>query len=334
MPSCLPRTPALVVLAAGMGSRYGGLKQIDPVGPSGEAVLDYSVFDARRAGFGKVVFVIRRDIESAFRDQIGRRFENRIDVHYVFQELDRLPIQRRAVESRQKPWGTGHAVWCAAPEMEEPFAVINADDFYCADSFCQLGRFLASASLAAQPAEACMVGFRLANTLSEFGTVSRGICTVDQANLLRSVQECTALERAGHGACQTAVDGSVRTFGGSETVSMNCWGFTPAFLPLLERRLIAFLDRAPGPKEEFYLPAAVTDLIDARAMRVHVARTQSVWFGVTYREDRPRIAAALRELVSEGVYPARLAGEPATTPQSFLYEPNFPTECSGLRRVG
>jgi len=309
MRSSSPCAPTLLVLAAGMGSRYGGLKQIDPVGPSGEAILDYSVFDAQRSGFGGVVFVIRRDIESEFRSQIGRRFENLLDVRYAFQEIDRLPTRRRSLEFRQKPWGTGHAVWCAAAEISGPFAVINADDFYGADAFRQLGRFLVNVRLDAQPAEAGMVGFRLANTLSEFGTVSRGICTVDEGGFLASVEECTALERLGQEARQRTGDNSCRMFGGDVIVSMNCWGFTPAFLPLLERRLIAFLEHPLGSKDEFYLPAAVADLIGAGAIRVRVVPTQSSWFGVTYREDRPRVSEALRALVQAGVYPARLADQ-------------------------
>lgn len=308
MPIASRRLSTLVVLAAGMGSRYGGLKQIDPVGPSGEAVLDYSVFDAQRSGFSRVIFIIRRDLEQAFRAQIGARFEKHVDVRYVFQEMDRLPVSPPVASSRQKPWGTGHAVWCAAAAIGEPFAVINADDFYGHDSFLQLGRYLGRVPSNAHPIEGCMVGFRLANTLSEFGTVSRGLCTVDSSCWLQSVEECTAIVRTADGAQQVGADHAVRTFHGDETVSMNCWGFTPEFLPLLERRLAAFLERGPGPKEEFYLPAAVADLIREGQMRVRVMPTQSVWFGVTYREDRPRVATALAELVREGVYPGCLSG--------------------------
>lgn len=305
---------ALVVLAAGMGSRYGGLKQIDPVGPSGEAVLDYSVFDALRAGFTKVVFVIRRDIERAFRDQIGARFEPRVDVRYVFQEMQRLPRAVPTAGARQKPWGTGHAVWCAADAIAEPFTVVNADDFYGRDAYRQLRRFLASLSASERPVPAGMIGFRLANTLSEFGPVSRGLCAVDAAGRLTAVEECTAIERTATGAKHVSADGATRTLHGDETVSMNCWGFTPAFLPLLESRLIAFLERQPGPKQEFYLPSAVADLIHEGVLQVRVMPTPSPWFGVTYRDDRTRVAAALQELVNQGEYPSPLAGHFAAAP--------------------
>ncbi|QYM78878.1 nucleotidyltransferase [Horticoccus luteus] len=296
--------PALLILAAGMGSRYGGLKQIDPVGPGGEAVLDYSVYDALAAGFGKLVFVIRRDFESAFREKVGRRFEARADVRYVFQERDALPGDHAVAAEREKPWGTGHAVWCARAELTEPFAVINADDFYGADSFRQLGRFLAATNPAGQPAHCCMIGFRLAKTLSEFGAVSRGICTVDADHHLTAVNEATGIERAhvaGHGGAGTPL------FTGDEIVSMNCWGFTPGVLASVERQLSAFL-AAHGRelKSEFYLPSAVTGLIDTGEAVVTVLPTAAAWFGVTYREDRPRVVAALQTLIETGAYPAAL----------------------------
>lgn len=295
------RAPALLVLAAGMGSRYGGLKQIDPVGPAGETVLDYSVYDALAAGFGKLVFVIRRDFESTFREKVGRRFESRAEVRYVYQELDCLPGGVQVPAGREKPWGTGHAVWCAARDLSEAFAVINADDYYGADSFRQLGQALASADVSASPAPCCMVGFRLANTLSEFGAVSRGICTVDAQRRLLAVNEATGIE-----ARQVAADGRA-TYRGDEIVSMNCWGFTPAIFPSLERQFSAFLAQRGGElKSEFYIPSAVTGLIAELVATVSVLPTNSSWFGVTYREDRPHVVAALRALVQAGVYPERL----------------------------
>ncbi|MDR2676015.1 MAG: nucleotidyltransferase [Opitutaceae bacterium] len=306
------KSPTLLVLAAGMGSRYGGLKQIDPVGPSQETVLDYSVFDALRSGFKKIVFVIRRDFEAEFREKAGRRFEGRAEVRYAFQEIDRLPGGRRAPAGREKPWGTGHAVWCAAGELAEPFAVINADDYYGADSFGRLGAFLSAADAAAAPAPCCMIGFRLDRTLSEHGTVSRGICSVGADGRLAAVEECTAIERApGGGALQKNAGGGggARVFSGSEVVSMNCWGFTPAILPALERELARFLDaHGAAPKAEFYLPFAVAAMIERREADVRVLPTVDSWFGITYREDRPRVVAALRAHVREGIYPERLWG--------------------------
>jgi NDP-sugar pyrophosphorylase family protein len=289
---------ALLVLAAGMGSRYGGLKQLDPVGPHGETLLDYSVFDALRAGFGRVVFVIRRDFEKLFREQIGAKYAGRTAVDYVFQSLDALPPGFAAPGGREKPWGTGHAAWCARDAIREPFAVINADDFYGADSFRRLADFLARA----QADEAALVGFELARTLSENGVVSRGVCDVAPGGLLRSVTEHTGI-----------ADGEVgegKKFAPTATVSMNCWGFSPEIFPLLEARFRNFLAptaaEALASKAEFYLPAAVSALIAERKIRVRVLPTESDWFGVTYREDRARVAAALAALIADGAYPEKL----------------------------
>lgn len=287
----------LVVLAAGMGSRYGGLKQIDPVGPSGETVLDYAVFDALRAGFTRVVFVIRRDFEAIFREKIGARYAGRVAVDYVFQSLDALPAGFTPPAGREKPWGTGHAVWCARDSVQENFAVINADDFYGADSFVQLARFLRPKSVEA--CEFAMVGFRLANTLSEHGTVARGVCTAAADGALQSIVEQTGI----------APDdvGPGRKYSGAEVVSMNCWGFTPRLLAGLDGQFREFLlARGTEPKAEFYLPAAVSTLIARGEAGVHVLPTESAWFGVTYREDKPRVEAAIAALVQAGRYPARL----------------------------
>lgn len=295
--------PSLVILAAGMGSRYGGLKQIEPIGPSGEVVLDYSVYDAIRSGFTDVVFVIRRDMETLFRERVGRRYESRINVRYVFQETNVLPAGHIAPAGREKPWGTGHALWSAATAVQQPFAVINADDFYGADSFALLGRFLS----AGQSAAGCMVGFRLANTLSEHGTVSRGVCQVATDGTLADVVECTAIERQADGIVQRTTPGALRCFTGEEIVSMNCWGFTPAFFPLLAAQLELFLSRhGRDLKAEFYLPAAVAALIQAGHLQVQVLSTPANWFGVTYRQDHPQVVAALGRLIAAGDYPARL----------------------------
>jgi UTP-glucose-1-phosphate uridylyltransferase len=287
--------PTLLVLAAGIGSRYGGLKQIDPVGPSGETVLDYAVFDAIRAGFGRVVFVIRRDFEALFREKIGAKYAGRIDVDCAFQSLDALPPGFAPVPGREKPWGTAHAVWCARDRVRGNFAVINADDFYGADSFAQLARFLAAAG---GPPRFAMIGFRLANTLSEHGTVARGICRAASGRL-RSVVEQTGIAPADVGPG--------KRFSGDEIVSMNCWGFTPALFPALELQFGAFLAaRAGEAKAEFYLPAAVSALVERGEAAVEVLPTANAWFGVTYREDKPRVAAAIAALVRRGEYPDKL----------------------------
>lgn len=300
----------LVVLAAGMGSRYGGLKQIDPVGPAGETVLDYAVFDAIRAGFGRVVFVIRRDFEEIFRDKIGCRYSGRIAVEYVFQSVDNLPVGFAPESGREKPWGTGHAVWCARDAVRENFAVINADDFYGADSFVQLAGFLARPG---PQAAFAMVGFRLANTLSEHGTVSRGVAEVAAAGRLHGIVEQTSIAPGDIGPG--------RRFSGEETVSMNCWGFAPALFSGLDAQLREFLaaihgarrqaaagnTTTPDPlKAEFYLPAAVSTMITRNEAAVTVLPTSSSWFGVTYREDKPRVTSAISDLVRRGEYPPRL----------------------------
>jgi len=295
-------TLTLLVLAAGMGSRYGGLKQIDPVGPSGETVLDYAVFDALRAGFGRVVFVIRKEFEAVFREQIGAKYAGRVEVDYVFQSVDALPEGFVASAGREKPWGTGHAVWCAREAVPGPFAVINADDFYGADSFRRLGAFLqekGGGATGGAAAEFAIVGFRLARTLSEHGAVSRGVCAVGADGRLASIVERTGIEPAQVGAG--------REFSGEEIVSMNCWGFGREVFAGLEVQLREFLAAKGGePKAEFYLPAAVSTMIGRGEATVRVLRTESAWFGVTYREDKPRVVAAIAELVKRGEYPARL----------------------------
>lgn len=287
-------TLTLVILAAGMGSRYGGLKQLDEVGPQGETVMDFSVADAQRAGFNRVLFVIRRDFEAAFRGQIGTRYAGRLPVDYVFQSLDALPAGFSPPAERVKPWGTGHAVWCARDALTGPFAVINADDFYGYDSFAKLAAFLReTATGATTPPRFAMVGFRLANTLSENGAVSRGVCEVDGAGQLLRVEERTGIlaDQVGAG----------RTYSGQEIVSMNCWGFTPALFPLLDRRFDQFLAaHSRETKAEFYLPASVSAMIGEREATVSVLPTRASWFGVTYREDKPRVVAALQALIASG----------------------------------
>ncbi len=299
--------PTLVVMAAGIGSRYGGLKQIDPVGPGGEAVLDYSVFDARRAGFGQVVFVIRRDIEKDFRDALGRRFEQQIEVRYAFQELTNLPSGYQVPAGRQKPWGTGHAVLSAAESVREPFAVINADDFYGAESYRVLAEFLIHPPPCPGRDLFAMVGFQLARTLSEHGTVARGVCQSDADGYLQSVVELTGIEQTPDGIRNQEAEGTYRKLTGHEIVSLNFWGFTPAFFPELRRLFHEFLDHNQANlKAEFYLPFAVNTLLVANQARVRVLETPASWFGVTYREDRPVVIDRIRALVRAGAYPERL----------------------------
>jgi len=290
--------PTLLVLAAGMGSRYGGLKQVDPVGPSGESVLDYAVYDAIRAGFGRVVFVIRRDFEELFRNLIGSKYSGRIDVDYVFQSIEELPEGFTTPDSREKPWGTGHAVWCARNAIKESFAVINADDFYGADSFAQLGQFL-SQTKAGPLANFAMVGFRLANTLSENGAVSRGVCATNTQGHLEKITEQTGIE-------STEV-GAGKSYSGEEIVSMNCWGFTKEIFAGLDQQLREFLaSHGEEAKSEFYLPAAVSNMITRQEANVSLLHTESAWFGVTYREDKPHVVAAISDLVAKNIYPQKL----------------------------
>lgn len=294
--------PTLLVLAAGMGSRYGGLKQIDPIGANGETIIDYSIYDAMRAGFQRVVFVIRRVIEQQFREVIGARFEKKIAVEYVFQELDILPEGFSVPTNRTKPWGTGHAILMAADVVRGPFAAINADDFYGANSFRVLAEQLKSGS-----PEFAMVGFVLRNTLSEFGSVARGVCKTVNGGFLESVTEMTRIERSGDGVAATGPDGTILRLTGDETVSMNMWGFTPSLFGQLPERFVEFLrQQGTEEKSEFYLPTAVNEIVQANRARVKVLRSPDSWFGVTYREDRPFVVKSIRELIARGDYPEKL----------------------------
>jgi hypothetical protein len=294
--------PTLLVMAAGMGSRYGGLKQIDPVGPGGETLMDYSIFDAMRAGFGKVVYVIRKDIEAPFKETIGAKFEKRIPVEYVFQELDKIPAGFKVPEGRTKPWGTTQAVLMAEGAIHEPFAVINADDFYGAEGYRVLAEHLTSGA----PGYA-MVGFVLRNTLSDFGSVARGVSQADRDGYLQSVVELTKVEREGNGAKNTDPSGNVTHLTGEELVSMNMWGFTPQIFPQLQERFGAFLEKSGNDlKSEYYVPTAVNELVSSGQARVKVLRTNDAWFGVTYREDRPRVVDSIAALIRKGQYPEKL----------------------------
>lgn len=290
----------LVILAAGMGSRYGGLKQIEPVGPSGETMLDYAVYDARRAGFTRAVFVIRQDFGDLFRNQVAAKYAGKVAVELVYQEMEDLPVARPAgAAPREKPWGTGHAVLAARKAVTAPFAVINADDFYGWDSFRRLGDFLRleSGARRARPRYA-MAGFRLAQTLSEHGAVSRGVAQV-QGGLLTTVEEKTGIlaEAVGPG----------QVYSGEEIVSMNCWGFLPGVFQPLEAAFADFVrTKGAEAKAEFYLPAAVAGLIARGEAEVEVLPTDARWFGVTYREDRPAVQRAIEARVAAGDYPRTL----------------------------
>jgi UTP-glucose-1-phosphate uridylyltransferase len=291
----------LLILAAGMGSRYGGLKQIDPVGPHGETIIDYSVHDAVRAGFDQLVFVIRRDIEQAFRETIGRRFESRIAVKYVFQELDSLPPGEVVPPNRQKPWGTGHAILMAADVIREPFGVINADDFYGAQSFQLLAAHLQPDNL-----NYVMVGFVLRNTLSEFGSVARGVCQLAD-DRLESIREIVGIEKQGAAARYKNGTGEFHALTGDEMVSMNMWGFHPGIFNHLRQQFSEFLKfHGADEKAEFYIPSVVNTLIRIEKKRVDVLPTRSAWFGVTYREDRPFVVKGINQLIRNGEYPERL----------------------------
>ncbi len=297
----------LVVLAAGMGSRYGGLKQIDPVGPSGEIVMDYSVFDARRSGFNNVVCVIRRSIEKEFRAAVSSRFERVLPVELVFQELDDLPSGLAAPAERQKPWGTAHALWACRKAARTPFAVINADDFYGRHSYALLAQCLRG--LPPDAARYAMAGFTLRNTLSEHGGVARGICRLNDDGELKSVVEHPKIERSEDGLRSQADDGAWHPLTGDETVSMNLWGFNPTIFPHLENALKSFLkSSAAQPKAECYLPAVVDELIRRDAARVQVLKTPDHWLGVTYTADKPVVMEGIRAFVARGEYPASLWG--------------------------
>lgn len=291
-----------------MGSRYGGLKQMDPMGPDGETVLDYSVYDAIRAGFGRVIFIIREDFAEAFRHGVGARFASRIQVDYAFQKLDDLPEGFDLPEGRVKPWGTAHAVRAARELVNEPFAVINADDFYGYDAYVQAANFLKSPRSEQDKAHYAMIGYPLANTLSDHGDVNRGICTRDAAGLLTSVEEYVKIEREADGVVRgNALDGSRRDIPEDSPVSMNFWAFTPCFFQFLEDDFRQFLtDFGKVEKSEYYIPTAVDSMIRAGQADCAVLDTTSHWFGVTYPEDKQHVVASIERLIAAGDYPSSL----------------------------
>ena len=294
---------ALVIMAAGIGSRFGGgIKQLTPFGASGELMIDFSIYDALEAGFDEIVFVIRRDLEAEFRAVIGDRIARIAPVHYVFQEKPELPAGFSCPPGRVKPWGTGQAVWACRTAVTSPFAVINADDYYGKSALRLLHEQLCRP---AQPGEICMAGFLLRNTLSDFGGVTRGVCTVEDG-LLRRVEETYHIEKRPGGAVSVQADGSERPLQLDSCVSMNIWGFQPGIFPLLEREFTAFLRENLHSQKEFVLPTVIDGLIQSGEASVRVLQSMDEWFGVTYREDVPSVRAAFAELLRRGVYPQRL----------------------------
>ena len=295
--------PVLVVMAAGMGSRYGGLKQIDPVGPNGQIIMHYSIYDAWKAGFRRVVFIIKEELLDAFRERIGNAAEKLMQVDYVFQSPDKLPEGCTMPEGRTKPLGTGHAIYCVRGVVSEPFAVINADDFYGTQAFQCLYDYLKDAQ-DDDKYRYCMVGYRVENTLTENGTVSRGICEADENGYLADIVERTAISRDANGVISDPEAGEIAE---GTLVSMNMWGFTPSFLDELEIGLRTFMtDELPKnpAKGEYYLPFAVDHLIQNGQATAKVLQTSAQWYGVTYKEDKPVVVDALRRMTEAGLYPA------------------------------
>lgn len=296
--------PTLFILAAGMGSRYGGLKQLDGIGPFGETIMDYSVYDALRAGFGKIVFVIRKDFEEDFREKVLSKYADKVACEVCFQATDNVPAGCSFNPERTKPWGTGHAVLMGKDLIHEPFAVINADDYYGKESFQVLADYLRG--IAGTQGQYCMVGYRVCNTLSENGTVSRGVCTTDANDLLTDVTERTKIEDK-DGVIVYTEDGVDTPLAPNTPVSMNMWGFTPEYFQYTEDAFRAFLaEHGQELKSEFYIPSLVNSLIRAGKATCRVLDTPSKWFGVTYAEDRPQVVMKINRLIEQGVYPAKL----------------------------
>ena len=296
--------PTLFILAAGMGSRYGGLKQIDGLGPNGETIMDYSVFDALRAGFGKIVFVIRKDFEQDFRNVVLSKYEDKVPCEICFQSLDKVPEGYTYNPERTKPWGTNHAVLMGKDLIHEPFAVINADDFYGKESFQVLADFLTQAQ--DKKGEYCMVGYHVANTLSENGSVGRGVCSTDDNGYLTDVVERTHIEQIGANVVYTE-DGVDTIIAPNTPVSMNMWGFTPEYFEYAQEAFKEFLTNyGQELKKEFYIPTLVNDMIVAGKATCKVLDTPAKWFGVTYAEDRPQVVMKLNDLIKKGVYPEKL----------------------------
>ena len=304
------KKPILVVMAAGLGSRYGGLKQMDPVGPNGQFIIDYSIYDAHRAGFETVVFIIKHEIEEAFRETVGARVSKYMEVRYAFQQLDMLPAGYTVPEGRVKPWGTGHAVLCAKAVLDAPFAVINADDYYGPEAFQVAYEFLSTVEDEPARCHYGMVGYLLKNTVTKNGSVARGVCELDQQGCLTQVTEHTQIETYPGGIRSTLDGGKTWMDLSPETlVSMNLWCFRPSFVEELEREFPAFLNRAlvENPmKGEYFLPMIVTEMLKSGRADVKVLSSRDKWYGVTYQADRPGVVAALQQKTDAGLYPANM----------------------------
>jgi hypothetical protein len=297
--------PTLVVLAAGIGSRYGSLKQMDQVGPAGETIMDYSLYDAERAGFGRCIFIIRRSIEREFRDVILAKLSGRVEADYVFQEIEDVPPGFTVPADRTKPWGTSHAVLAAAAKVREPFAVINADDYYGVEPFRTMAGFLSG--LRNEATDYSLIGYDLAGTLSEYGSVARGVCEVNATGYLEGIVERTRIEQTAAGAVYMDEDGRNVLLPAGKTVSMNFWGFTPTYFEYARTAFVRFLEKnAANPKAELYIPLVVNALVRDGDATCRVLPTSARWFGVTYREDKPRVMDAFAKLVEAGVYPPNL----------------------------
>ena len=304
------RKTTLVVMAAGIGSRFGGgIKQLEPVGPSGEIIMDYSVYDAIQAGFDKVVFIIRKDLEKDFREIIGNRMEKIVETAYAFQELDDLPAGFQRPEGRTKPWGTGQAILCCKDLVQEPFAVINADDYYGKEAFVKVHDYLAGEHPACGKMDFCMAGFQLGNTLSENGGVTRGICSVNEDGHLTKVTETKNIVKTPEGAAVKGEDGRLTSVAADCPVSMNMWGFTPEIFEVLENGFAEFLKNLSDPmKGEYLIPTIVDGLIQEQKANVTVLESRDKWFGVTCKEDKPAVVRSFRELIDAGVYREKLFG--------------------------
>ena len=298
----------LVVMAAGIGSRFGGgIKQLEAVGPNGEIIMDYSIHDALEAGFNKVVFVIRKDLDKDFKEIIGRRMEKLVEVEYAYQELNDIPERfQKKTEGRKKPWGTGQAILCCKDVVDEPFLVIKADDYYGKEAYREAYAYLTGRK-DDNAYEACMVGFVLKNTLSDNGGVTRGVCKVDEHRMLSEIVETTNIVKTAEGAAVQTEDGAVPIDVESE-VSMNMWGLSPKFFEVLDKGFNEFLEKLDPEnlKGEYLLPTIIGDLLEEGKMRVEVRKSHDEWFGVTYKEDKPDVVAAIQKLIKDGVYPEKL----------------------------